>query len=174
VLAFPGRLRDDSFSHWRLLALTISAIGIAQVPASRDGPINIRVQSDLAPIGAIVTDSRGSPVADLDASRFHLFDDGKEQVIRSCSSEDVPVSIGLLLDKSGSMGRKLSLMKEAAIQFVHAANPCDEYSSNSRDVLRWCCPLPDHAKESSGFPFRLRPLSRNTEPVLCRGLLVSD
>jgi hypothetical protein len=38
------------------------------------GSINIRLQSDLAPINPFVTDSRGSPVTDLDASRFHLFD----------------------------------------------------------------------------------------------------
>ncbi len=85
------------------------------------------MQSDLVLINALVTDSRGTPVTDLDASRFHVFDDGVEQVIKSCSSDDVPVSIGMVLDLSGSMGGKLGLMKEAAIQFVHAANPSDEY-----------------------------------------------
>jgi len=59
--------------------------------------------------------------------RFRLFEDGQEQVVKSCSSEDAPVSIGLVLDTSGSMGDKLNLMKKAAIQFVRAANPADEY-----------------------------------------------
>jgi Ca-activated chloride channel family protein len=62
-----------------------------------------------------------------DASGFHLFEDGQEEVVKSCSPEDAPVSIGLVLDTSGSMAGKLNLMKKAAIQFVRAANPADEY-----------------------------------------------
>jgi Ca-activated chloride channel family protein len=74
-----------------------------------------------------VTDSLGNPVTDLVASQFHLFQDGEEQVIKSCASDDVPVSIGLVLDTSGSMGDKVGLLKTSAIQFVRAANPSDEY-----------------------------------------------
>jgi Ca-activated chloride channel family protein len=111
----------------RLLALAVSAIGVAQTPASRSRSIDIHVQSDLVLINASVTDSRGRPIIDLDASRFHILEDGKEQVIKSCSGEDVPVSIGLVLDTSGSMSAKVGLLKQAAIQFVRAANPYDGY-----------------------------------------------
>lgn len=107
------------------LSLLLSAVALAQtadVPAP-----NIRVQSDLVLINLSVTDSRGMPVTDLDVSRFHLFEDGEEQVIQSCSGEDVPVSVGLVLDTSGSMNAKVGLMKSAAVQLVSAANPFDEY-----------------------------------------------
>ena len=66
-------------------------------------------------------------MTDLNPSQFHIFDDGEEQVLKSCSSEDVPISIGLFLDRSGSMGARLGLMKAAAIRIVRAANPSDEY-----------------------------------------------
>jgi Ca-activated chloride channel family protein len=78
-------------------------------------------------IDTLVTDSRGAPITGLDRSRFHLFEDGQEQVINSCSSEDAPVSVGLVLDTSGSMFDKLSLLKAAAREFVRAANTVDEY-----------------------------------------------
>jgi Ca-activated chloride channel family protein len=110
-----------------LVAVAVAATAAAQAPFFRGGLINIRSHSDLVLINASVTDSRGSPVTDLDVSRFHVFEDGKEQDIKSCSSEDAPISIGLLLDTSGSMGDKVNLMKEAAIRFVRAANPADEY-----------------------------------------------
>jgi hypothetical protein len=67
-------------------------------------------------------------ITGLGASAFRLFEGGKEQVVRYCASEDVPVSIGLILDTSGSMGNKLALLlKQAALQFVRAGNPADEY-----------------------------------------------
>ena len=50
-----------------------------------------------------------------------------EQIITSCSSEDVPVSVGLVLDTSGSMGDKIALLRNAAKQFIHVGNPADEY-----------------------------------------------
>ena len=75
---------------------------MAQTPPSRSHSTNIHVRSDLVLINTFVTDSRGSPITGLDASRFHIFEDRQEQVIRSCSSEDAPVSIGLVLDTSAA------------------------------------------------------------------------
>lgn len=109
-------------------AMIATAVAVAaQTPFSRVGSTSVQVRSDLELVNVSVTDARGTPITDLDVSRFHLFEDGKEQVIRYCSSEDVPVSIGLVLDTSGSMGDKLNLIKESAIRFVRAANPADEY-----------------------------------------------
>jgi Ca-activated chloride channel family protein len=100
---------------------------MAQDRGSAGGTANIRVRSDLVLINAVVTDVHGVVVTDLDAQHFHLFEEGNEQIIKYCASEDSPVSIGLILDTSGSMGDKLSAAKKAAVQFVHAANPSDEY-----------------------------------------------
>ena len=100
---------------------------MAQDGGPRPSTANIRVRSDLVPINALVTDVHGAVVTDLDATRFHLFDEGNEQFIKYCASEDSPVSVGLILDTSGSMGDKLSALRKAAVQFVSAANPSDEY-----------------------------------------------
>jgi Ca-activated chloride channel family protein len=87
----------------------------------------IRVESDLVLINAVVTDEHGTPVSDLDRRRFRIFEDGREQTIKYCVGEDGPVSIGLVLDTSGSMGDKLDAVKRAAIRFVDAGGPFDEY-----------------------------------------------
>lgn len=114
-------------SRWSLLFPLITCVGMAQTSRTSPTSADLHVHSDLVLIGMLVTDSRGTPVTDLDASRFHLFEDGREQVIRSCASEDVPVSVGLVLDTSGSMTTKLAWLKSAAIQFARASNPGDEY-----------------------------------------------
>jgi Ca-activated chloride channel family protein len=106
-------------------ALLVAAM--AQETALRPPTPNIRVNSDLVLINASITESHGTPVIDIAPSRFHLFEDGIEQTIRYCVSEDSPVSIGLVLDTSGSMGDKLAAVKKAAMQFVRAANPGDEF-----------------------------------------------
>jgi Ca-activated chloride channel family protein len=113
--------------HCRLLALVTITVIHAQPPHSHFAAANMRVDSDLVLINTLVTDQRGMVIADLDTSRFRLFEDGMEQVIKFCVSEDVPVSIGLVLDTSGSMSTKLPLLKQAAVQFLRAGNPADEY-----------------------------------------------
>jgi len=116
-----------SLHHFGLLAAALPLLLAGQGSEPRFRPASLRVESDLVLINTLVTDPRGRPITGLGASQFHLFEDGREQTIKSCSSEDVPVSIGLVLDTSGSMGDKIELLKNAAIQFVRAANPADEY-----------------------------------------------
>ena len=85
---------------------------------------NIRVRSDLVLINALVTDVHGAVVTESRRDRSFIFSTkASEQIIKYCASEDSPVSIGLILDTSGSMGDKLSAVKKAAVQFVRAANP---------------------------------------------------
>jgi Ca-activated chloride channel homolog len=110
-----------------LLLLTALTALQAQDLNSHGRTPDIRIYSDLVLINALVTDQHGRVITGLDASSFRIFEDGKEQAVKHCVSEDVPVSVGLVLDTSGSMSDKLKLMQEAAIGFVRAANPADEY-----------------------------------------------
>jgi Ca-activated chloride channel family protein len=67
-----------------------------------------------------------------------VFEDGVEQEIVNFSSEDVPISIGVIFDMSGSMSDKVDKAREAAVQFFHTANPLDEFflvSFNDRAEL---------------------------------------
>ena len=99
----------------------------AQDGRSRNDSANIRVRSDLVLINALVTDAAGRVISDLGAHRFRVFEDGHEQLIRYFAAEDSPVSIGLVLDTSGSMGNKLTAVKGAAIRLIHSGNASDEY-----------------------------------------------
>jgi VWFA-related protein len=115
-----------SSRHFRLFALMILTVLHSKSPNPYGTPINV-TDSDLVLINTLVTDVQGRPITGLDASKFRLTEDGKERVVRYCVSEDVPVSIGLVLDTSGSMSGKLAMLKQAAVQFVRAGNPADEY-----------------------------------------------
>ena len=88
-------------------------------------PIHVNV--DLALVNVTVTDSHGRLVTGLAKTDFHIYEDGEEQEIRTFSSEDQPVSIGIVLDMSGSMSDKIEKARQAAAQFLKAANPRDEF-----------------------------------------------
>jgi Ca-activated chloride channel family protein len=74
-----------------------------------------------------VTDPAQRLVTGLRAENFELFEGKKPQEIRHFSSEDLPVSIGIILDASGSMANKMSRVRDAVTQFCEAANPQDEF-----------------------------------------------
>lgn len=74
-----------------------------------------------------VSDPMQRLVTGLRADNFQLFEGKKAQEIRHFSSEDVPVSIGIVLDASGSMRDKMGRVREAVNQFCEAANPQDEF-----------------------------------------------
>jgi VWFA-related protein len=89
---------------------------------------NLKVDSDLVLIPVVVTDEADRPVTGLERHQFRLLDDRAEQVISHFTTEDVPVSIGIVFDSSGSMGVKLKKAQAAVIQFLRTANPADEFS----------------------------------------------
>ena len=77
-------------------------------------------------LNATVLDSSGRPVQTLDKSAFHVYEDGVPQTITSFRHEDLPVSIGLLIDSSGSMYDKRPAVDKASLDFVKLSNPQDE------------------------------------------------
>src|SRR5437763_9266045 len=94
-------------------------------PFKPGGTIHFDV--DLALVNVTVTDPYNRLVTGLDADNFRVFEDNVEQEVVNFSSEDVPISIGVIFDHSGSMADKLGKAKEAAIQFFKTANPQDEF-----------------------------------------------
>jgi Ca-activated chloride channel family protein len=98
----------------------------------------LRVDVDLALVNVAVVDLYDRLVTGLDPDNFRVFEDNVEQEIISFSSEDVPISIGVIFDCSGSMGAKLGKAREAAVEFLKTANPEDEFflvSFNDRAEL---------------------------------------
>jgi Ca-activated chloride channel homolog len=90
-------------------------------------PADIKVNSTLVLINVTVTDPLNRFVTGLERDNFRLFEDKSEQDISAFSSEDAPLSIGLVFDTSGSMGAKLQKSREAAADFFQTSNPDDEF-----------------------------------------------
>jgi len=87
----------------------------------------LRVDSSLVLVPVRVTTQSGSSVTNLRKDDFILTDDGAEQSITYFVREDVPVSVGVLLDVSNSMKNKMRKSSEAATEFFRYASPDDEF-----------------------------------------------
>ena len=94
---------------------------------SLDRKANIRVDTTLVLIPVAVTDPMMRFVTGLDKENFKVYEDKTEQVITQFSSEDAPLSVGIVFDTSGSMGSKLFKSRQAVTQFMKTANPEDEF-----------------------------------------------
>jgi hypothetical protein len=88
---------------------------------------NLRVDSTLVLIPVTVTDPMNRFVTGLEKENFKIFEDRKEQDLSQFSSEDAPLSVGVVFDCSGSMGKKLDQSRQAVAQFFKTANPEDEF-----------------------------------------------
>lgn len=98
----------------------------------------IRVDVDLALINVTITDPYNRLVTGLESENFRIFEDNIEQEVAHFSNEDVPASIGVIFDLSGSMANKVDKSRLAALQFFKTANPQDEFflvSFNDRAQL---------------------------------------
>jgi VWFA-related protein len=106
-----------------LLALTVGATLLAQTPPQltkpdADQPATIKVDVNIVNILASVRDKRGGLVANLEKQDFTVLEDGKPQEIRYFTKEtDLPLTIGLLVDVSGSQRNLIDIERNAASQF---------------------------------------------------------
>jgi VWFA-related protein len=88
---------------------------------------DIRVNATLVLIPVTVTDPLNRFVTGLDKENFKISEDKADQIISAFSSEDAPISVGVVFDCSGSMGDKLLKSRQAVAQFFKTANPEDEF-----------------------------------------------
>jgi VWFA-related protein len=103
-------------------------------PEGPDGPLSkgpggkytLRQDAYEVRLNATVLDSSGRSVLDLNKDAFHVYEDGVPQTIASFRHEDLPVSIGILIDSSGSMYDKRAAVNQAALDLVKLSNPQDE------------------------------------------------
>ena len=89
---------------------------------------NLRIDTTLVPIAVAVTKAaNGQLVTGLEKRNFKVYEDKVEQEIINFSTEDAPLSVGVVFDASSSMGAKLQRSREAVAQFMKTANPEDEF-----------------------------------------------
>jgi Ca-activated chloride channel family protein len=159
----------------RVPALAACLLVLAASLAHTQGPINppkepsvpqvnpsegIKVDVNLTLVNVTVTDPLDRMVTGLEKEHFRVFEDGIEQEVLSLSSEDVPISIGLVFDMSGSMSDKVEKAREAAVQFMRTANPQDQFFLVSFN---------DRAELTSGFTSSVNELQNRMMFTVSRG-----
>jgi len=87
----------------------------------------LKVDVDLVLVPVTITDPLNRLVTGLDKDNFQLYEGNTAQEIRTFSSEDAPVSLGVIFDSSGSMTSKMDRAKDAVVEFFKTANPQDEF-----------------------------------------------
>ena len=96
------------------------------LPAKAQEPAFKSSSSELVVLPVVVTDKQGRFVTDLTTDRFAVFDNGRRVPIEFFTNEDTPVTIGLVVDASGSMRSKIGEVIAATLAFAKSSNPADE------------------------------------------------
>ena len=114
---------------------------LAQQPA-------FRAETRLVVIHATVRNPRGELVTNLERDAFRVFENGKRQPITLFRRDDIPVSLGLLIDNSGSMRLLRSKVEAAAVALARASNPQDEiFVLNFNDKANLDVPFTSHVAD---------------------------
>lgn len=123
---------------WVLAALTATLVGFglwAQNPPAlppppseppAEGELTFSTGTRLVVLYCGVFDRRGRMVTDLERSAFKVFENNVEQSIRIFRQEDVPVSLGIIIDNSGSMRDKRAKVEAASVRLVKSSRRNDE------------------------------------------------
>jgi Ca-activated chloride channel family protein len=112
------------------LTFTAALVFSKSLPGKRSTPgqdqTKIAVSSSLVLLPVNVTDSHGAFVAGLKQEDFHVWEDGQPQNLTVFDERDTPVTVGLIVDHSRSMGPKLAGVAAALTSFAHSSNPQDQ------------------------------------------------
>jgi VWFA-related protein len=92
----------------------------------QDNPYTISINVEMVVLHATVRDGRGNLVSELAKENFQVYEDGIPQQIESFRREDIPVTVGLVIDNSGTMGPKRSEVITSALVFARSSNPEDQ------------------------------------------------
>lgn len=108
---------------------------------SQDQPPSFRsASSELVVLPVVVTDREKRYISDLARERFVVYDNGRKVPIELFTNEDAPATVGLIIDSSGSMRRKLGEVLAASLAFARTSNPQDElfalrFNDDVRDAV---------------------------------------
>jgi Ca-activated chloride channel family protein len=103
-----------------------TAMQSQQPKPNSSGAYTLHVDAEEVVLNCTVLDNKGELVNNLTRSNFKVFEDKTFQTVISLQHQDTPVSIGLLVDNSGSMNSKRAAVASAALDLVKASNPQDE------------------------------------------------
>src|SRR3990172_7365223 len=109
-----------------LLPSLTAPLGYPPSQSPPSSPFTIRVDADFVVLHASVRNRNGAPVSGLLQEDFQIYENGVLQPIRSFSHGDIPVTVGLVVDNSGSMRPRRSEVILAALAFARSSNPADQ------------------------------------------------
>lgn len=125
--------RRTSFCFRGIVAMGLLMCGASAYPhAPQSAPPNagnqgtISVETELVVLPVLVTGAGGDFVSGLTQEQFRVYEDGRRQPITLFQQEDTPVTVGLVVDHSRSMGPKLAGVAAAVSAFAESSNPDDE------------------------------------------------
>jgi Ca-activated chloride channel family protein len=124
-------------SSFFVLSSQFSVLSSAQEPVFKSG------SSELVVLPVVVTDKQGRYVSDLPGDKFSVFDNGRRVAVELFTNEDTPVTVGLVIDASGSMRPKIGEVVAAALRFARLSNPQDElFAVRFNDDVQDLMPVP--------------------------------
>ncbi len=130
-----ARIREECASSLRCLVVVLFLIALSSSARARESApsqnrpeddYTIDVNVDVVVLHATARDRRNILVSGLDKSDFQVYEDGVPQQIKYFSHEDIPVTVGLVVDNSGSMAQKRPDVVAAALAFARSSNPQDQ------------------------------------------------
>lgn len=129
--------RKAERQKWLFLStflLLLSALPHSQQPSFKT------TSSELVVLPVVVTDKQGKFISDLTSDKFAILDNGRRVPIEFFTNEDTPVTIGLVVDASGSMRAKMGEVVAATLAFAKSSNPDDElfavrFNDDVRDAV---------------------------------------
>lgn len=139
------------FARNFLISAALAAAGLASLPAlpqasspspDKPGePYTLQMNVDRVLLSATVVDGHNALVSGLLKDNFLIREDGIPQPIKDFSHDDLPVTVGILVDNSGSMGNNRANVISAAISFARSSNPLDQiFVINFNDHVTFALP----------------------------------
>jgi Ca-activated chloride channel family protein len=126
----------------RTCAFAFAVLASVATVATAPQLLTVHVETRLVVLQATVTNRHGDRISDLDSQAFTVFENGRQQPIELFQRGDVPVSVGLLIDNSRSMGPLRADVEAAALAFARASNPMDDvFVLNFADTPRLDVPF---------------------------------
>jgi Ca-activated chloride channel family protein len=163
LLAYAGRVYSQTSIGDVHVVPRTSAIELATATSGPRLSGLIRTSTDLVMVPVTITDNMNRPVTGLDRDNFQLFENKQRQEIKNFSSEDTPVSIGIIMDVSGSMANKLERARDAVRQFCEASNPQDEFFMVTfSDTPRLAADFTDRPEEIENALLTAQPKGRTS------------
>ena len=114
---------------WQAMPLgrAFALVSLITLIHGQENPVTtFRTESNLVSLNVSVFDQDGKIVKGLPQSAFTVYEDAQKQEIKVFREEDVPISLGLVIDASASMFNKRDRVNAAAVAMVKASNPDDE------------------------------------------------